>query len=313
MEAAKTETEIGTGQNHPVSDAEVLAALASLTPTGADFGTPSTVQAEGAVGASFTGPRWAAEAVAVAEEESTTLLEHEMQKAFAAFAAADAALATPVETVMPNNGNGHAAEAVTDAIVAEEPTKPAETAATPEPAPAPVDAVATETVAPVAEEAAFAAAASANAAPSEAIAESQPVASAASSGTSEPEEGSRMREAELAAAWANWRQIRESIIGEQPTTNIEETAIPASETETPAPQASEAAAPAEVMEQPVNPEVPTEIQSEAKPEEEPAAEVKAEAPAAEEQDPAEISSIVDNMLAELKPRLMEELKRKLKK
>ncbi len=320
VEVAK-DTEAQGEAKPAVSDAEVLAALASLTPTGAEFGTAAPA-AEAAAGASFTGPRWTAEAVAVAEEESTTLLEHEMEKAYAAFAAADAALAAGVEAVIPSNGNGNVAEAV-----AEEQAKPEETAATPEPAPAAADAVATEPVTPVAEEAAYAAAASAGATAPDALTENQPVASAASSGPTEPEEGSRMREAELAAAWANWRQIRESIIGDQPIATSEEPAIPAGETEAPAPPAAEAAPPAEEIQEAASPEVPAEVQAEAKPEEAPAAEVKAEAkpeeapaaevkaeaPAAEEQDPGEISSIVDNMLAELKPKLMEELKRKLKK
>lgn len=322
VEAAAAETKPEVEEKRPVSDAEVLAALASLTPAGAEFATPT--RADAAIGASFTGPRWTAEAVAVAEEESTTLLEHEMEKAFAAFAAADAALAGPVEAVMPSNGNGHSPEPV-----AEEPTKPEETSAASEPAAEPaVEAVATETVAPVVEEAAYAAAASASAATTDAIIENHPVASAASSGTTEPEEGSRVREAELAAAWANWRQIRESIVGEQPTTHVEDAEAGFREmpVEAPPEVAAEAVATAEAVQEPSvaapQPEARHEEQSapEVQPEAiqvetAPAEAVAAEAAPAEtpEQDPGEISSIVDNMLAELKPKLMEELKRKLKK
>ncbi len=319
VEAATAEAKPGVEEKRPVSDAEVLAALASLTPAGAEFATATEAQAE--AGASFTGPRWAAEAVAVAEEESTTLLEHEMEKAFAAFAAADAALATPVEAVMPSNGNGHSPEV--SAENAPEAPKPEETSATPEPAPEPtVEAVATETVAPVVEEAAYAAAASASAATPDAIIENQPMASAASSGSTEPEEGSRVREAELAAAWANWRQIRESIVGEQPTTHVEDAEAGFREmpVEAPPEVAGETVVTAEAVQEPASPEPQSEVRHEEEPAAAPAAEVQAEPVEADavsanvpEQDPSEISSIVDNMLAELKPKLMEELKRKLKK
>jgi CheY-like chemotaxis protein len=295
VEAKTAPDEAIEDEKRPVSDAEVLAALASLTPAGGEFVVP----AQTAEGASFTGPRWVAEAVAVADEESTTLLENEMEKAYAAFAAADAGrlLSTaPVEAVMPSNGNGHGAEA---------------------PASEPVAAIATETVAPAAEEAAYAAAAAAGSSET-AVTEAQPVASAAPS-MGEPEEGSRVREAELAAAWANWRQIRETIVGDQPTIEPEaEAAVqenvapveaaPEAVTEPVTEPITEAASEAVAEVAPVI--APEETQEAAAPAVE---EVKAEAPASDQQDPAEISSIVDNMLAELKPKLMEELKRKLGK
>src|SRR6185369_9185880 len=99
---AKTE-ETSTAEPEKVhgQDAEVLAALASLTPANGNYGPerrdaePVTVavgsaEAElAAVGASFTGPRWIAEAISVPIEEATRPLEQEMHKAFAAFAAAD--------------------------------------------------------------------------------------------------------------------------------------------------------------------------------------------------------------------------------
>ena len=296
----------------PVSDAEVLAALASLTPAGTEF---ATAAADAAIEASFTGPRWAAEAVALAEEESTTLLEHEMEKVHAALAAADAA--TPVEAVVPSNGNGHGPEV--NAESAPEVPKPQDTSATPEPASEPtVEAVATGTVAPVVEEAAYAAAASASAAPAEGTIDNKPVAFASTSVSSEPEEGSRVREAELAAAWANWRQIRESIVGELPTTHVEDAEAGFREMplEAPAEVAAEMAVTPEAVQEPAV----ADPQPEATHEEQPAPEVQSEAIPSEavlaeapERDPAEISSIVDNMLAELKPRLMEELKRKLRK
>jgi CheY-like chemotaxis protein len=294
---AKTESEeAAEAEKRPVSDAEVLAALASLTPAGGEFVVP----AQSAEGASFTGPRWVAEAVAVADEESTTLLEHEMEKAYAAFAAADAGRllsAAPVEAVMPSNGNGHSAE-----ISGSEP----------------VAAIATETVAPATEEAAYAAAASAGSGSSEtAVTETQPVAGGASSTMGEPEEGSRVREAELAAAWANWRQIRETIVGDQPAiepeTAAQESAAPV-ETVAEAVTESVSEAVAEPVSEAVAEVIPEVAAEETQAVAAPAVEeAKPDPPAAAEQDPGEISSIVDNMLAELKPKLMEELKRKLGK
>ena len=302
-----------------VNDAEVLAALASLMPAGGDFSisapaqeVAATMSEPAAVGASFTGPRWIAEAVAVGEEESTFLLEHEMEKTYAAFAAADAGramLVAPVEAVAPSNGNGHGGSAASEAAVAEAApvveteVKSEETAAAPETVQEPVAAVASEIVAPGAEESAFAAAATAGATEA-AVSETQPMASVESSESSaNVEEGSKVREAELAAAWANWRQIRESIIGTQPGETGEVTADTAVPQDAPAEEAR--------VEEPAAPppaEIPAEEVKAMAPEE---FAVAAEAPA--QGDPSEISNIVDNMLAELKPKLMEELKKKLGK
>jgi CheY-like chemotaxis protein len=307
-----------------VNDAEVLAALASLMPAGGDFSisapaqeVAATMSEPAAVGASFTGPRWIAEAVAVGEEESTFLLEREMEKTYAAFAAADAGRAVQVaavEAVAPSNGNGHGGSAASETAVAEAApvvetvVKSEETVPAPEPVQEPVAAVASETVAPAVEESAYAAAASAGTAEA-AVSETLPVASVESSDSSTGvEEGSKMREAELAAAWANWRQIRESIIGTQPGETGEAASDVAAAQDVPVQEAR--------VEEPAVPppaEMPTELPAEdmkAQAPEEPAA-AATEAPA--QGDPSEISNIVDNMLAELKPKLMEELKKKLGK
>src|SRR5262249_36985421 len=81
------------------------AALAAIAPTnghgesvamGADTDkwsrdqVPVTMAVAGAA-ESYSGPRWIAESVAVMGDEATLVLEHEMEKAYAAFAAADAA------------------------------------------------------------------------------------------------------------------------------------------------------------------------------------------------------------------------------
>ena len=88
-----------------VADDEVSAALASIAPTnghgesaamGADTDkwsreqVPVTMAVAGAA-EEYSGPRWIAESVAVLGDEATLVLEQEMEKAYAAFAAADAA------------------------------------------------------------------------------------------------------------------------------------------------------------------------------------------------------------------------------
>ena len=307
----------GDREKRPVSDAEVLAALASLTPAGGDFSLAAA--AESAVassigGASLSGPRWIAEAVALSEEESTLILEHEMEKAYAAFAAAEAGRALLALPAASGNGNGnHPIEkSQAESTLATEAKAEVKAELKAEEAPPvapqePVNAVARETLEGVQEEEtkeeavkeeAFAAAASAGM--PESGSEARPVASTFDPGGApgSAEDGSVVRDAELAAAWANWRHIRESIVGEQ---------APVADGE---PPVAENAAPAETV--PQTEEPAAEEKQETAAVEETKAE-PTEAPAAEAQDPAEISSIVDNMLAELKPKLMEELKRKLKK
>ena len=283
----------------PASDAEVLAALAALTPANGDFSAHLAEVASATSERVYSGPRWVAEAVALTEEESTFLLQQEMEKAYAAFAAAEAGriiLAQPAEATAPSNGTADVSSdpgAVEAARNSEPETKPTDAVAESVQASPEIvtEAVATATGQPAAE-AALAAAASASAGSTESgLREMQAVASA--NPAPPVEEGSGMGEVELAAAWANWRNIRESIVGAQPTTSPEITPEekPTEPESTPPAAAEEAKA--------------EEAKAEASP-----AEEKPEAPAA---DPAELSSIVDNMLAELKPKLMEELKRKLGK
>jgi len=90
------------------------------------------------------------------------------------------------------------------------------------------------------------------------------------------------RESELAAAWASWKQVRDSVASPQFTSQIADVAA-ASLTDVPA------------SEPPAAPESPTEVSTSA-PEENGA-----------------IASIVDSVLAELKPKLMEEIAKKIKK
>jgi CheY-like chemotaxis protein len=148
------------------------------------------------------------------------------------------------------------------------------------------------TAATAREEAAFAAAASVGATaeyplPSAAaslastapdLPQSTPVAPAA-----EPQ-----REAELAAAWKNWKQIRESMVESQP-------ASPPAE-----PPAVQASSPAQEEEVSSTQPAPAEA----------VAEVKAATADAPEESTA-IASIVDTMLAELRPKLVAEIAKKM--
>ena len=153
-------------------------------------------------------------------------------------------------------------------------------------------------VAEVKPEAALAAAAAAgsgvaesNAAP-EASAQSVPqVQASGRSGTRSPARSSAIRksrhtppeprgESDLAAAWANWKHIRETVLGSPLETQVAESA-----------------------------NVEAKGFGTAAPSEEPpqAAELSTG------EDSEEISSIVDSVLAEMKPRLMKEIARKMSK
>ncbi|MBZ5651728.1 MAG: response regulator [Acidobacteriia bacterium] len=319
-------TESGT----PLSrDAEVMAAIASLAPSngqgsesmqpasGNETGQEVAVGATSAVAAeaAITGPRWIAESIAVAVEESAATLEQEMEQASAARTAAESAaivaataaeIPTPtpaVETVEPAIAD---AVSVTEAVASAEPvpasmaveTSSAESSAGQEIA----QAIAQEPEPTVAkEESAYAAAAAAGSS-----SERVPQAEAVSSTTVAPEisesapaasvEVVPQREAELAAAWQNWKQIRESFVSAPPPELVAE--APAAEASAPesVPQ-EEPSAPAPLAEQiaETEPETP---------------EVEA-APAEAPGESTAIASIVDTMLAELRPKLVEEIAKKM--
>jgi CheY-like chemotaxis protein len=152
-------------------------------------------------------------------------------------------------------------------------------------------AVASEPVAEPQPEAAYAAAASASAVPSfrsirtvEAISPSvpAPVDGGGAAAAEVPANGVPEREAELAAAWAQWRQIRDS--------------IGSPSLASPAPETGLAAEPASGFKNIQRPE-PAQ----------PASRTTSSEPA----DAASIASIVDSMLAELRPKLVEEIARKM--
>ena len=313
--AAPVVAELPSPTEPAAADDEVLAALASLAPVNGDETAnavektepdPFTVAAAmagagmAAVGRESGGPRWMAEAVPVDEQESTFLLEQEMEKAYAAMAAAEAAhamvAAHVVETAasaLETMAASSTAPPVYTAPAAVSVSEPA--ASLSEPAPVaeavsatpvspemttPAVATASETaaIAPE-EEVAFAAAASAGSG----TAEATPAGPAEGSHTTTPEfaESERQRESELASAWANWKPGHESN--------------------------TESQAAAQIADAEAGFNTPTEEAATVEPKPEP------EAATASTDDAGEISDIVDNMLAELKPKLMAEISKKLKK
>ncbi len=307
-------------------DVEVMAAIASLAPTnshtlesvqpevhgsnGTGHELPAAAYDSAAAGEVASGPRWIVEPVEIGLDESKLALDQEMEQAHAARASEAASLAAA--TAVASSSAVAVVEPVEPVAAAE--VKAAEPAAATEPVPAvvatEVNAVESKVVetkvvesrsveattaqdhgpAVVAEGSAFAAAASVgavteHAVPTEAVSATTTAPQASATGQVE----SAQREAELAAAWQNWKQIRESFVGSQPASAAadapaelsakqEETAVPAQ------------SAPANAVAGPVEVE-----------------EAAADAP----EESTTIASIVDNMLAELRPKLVEEIARKM--
>jgi hypothetical protein len=210
--------------------------------------------------------RWVAENVAVSAEEAALELEREMQQT---------QVVAAVEDSSPQDGEEYIGQS-SETEAQERTTQPT----------SPV----TEEVAAVAEPsesngATFAAAASASASGSEAV--STPAVST-SSLDPEPHAGS-----EAAAAWENWRHIRDSVMGSQ-------TAVQLSDGVTETVQAT-------ALETASSPDLNASQGGEGA-----QGSQNAEA-TSEDSDAADLSSIVDTMLAELKPKLMAEIAKKLKK
>ena len=287
-------------------DADVLAALASLLPvcdvaqasgTSATAGNPEDIPTSIAAAASATtdsvpeyiGPRWMAEPVPLMEEETTLLLEQEMEKAFAAFAAAEAArmnaaAEAPLADVIAHSEIAHS-------VPSPELAGPVEVTVS-------TAVVSTEATAQV-QEVAYAAAASVSSgteanAPAEVSPATLPVSAASLAAVpATEEEVDRHTEAELAAAWQNWKQIRETIIssnivGSELTSQI--AGVAASELRT-------------VQQEPSSIDEPDEATAES---------AETDSDAGDAEGPAAIASIVDSVLAELKPKLIAEIARKMK-
>jgi twitching motility two-component system response regulator PilH len=277
---------------------EVAAALASLAPAnghGADSAEAEAVpvtMAAAAAGYEFSGPRWIAQEVALAGDESSLILEQEMQKAFAAFAAADAARinpffpredsrpeisqSAPVDTALPESSD-HSQPVQEEAVSAVAVSENQES--TPS---AVVDAVppletSESGVQQTNEGAAYAAAASAGTGAEPAGMTAEAVSHSVVTPEA-PTPGESGHDSELAAAWANWKQLRESISAPESVSQMADTAATA-------------------VQAPRQEESPTNQEP--------------ETPADHADD--HIAGIVDSVLAELKPKLMEQIARKMKK
>jgi twitching motility two-component system response regulator PilH len=282
---------------------EVAAALASLVPSNGHASEPAAFEPEPVAATmvaaiasqEFSGPRWIAHEVSLHDDESALILEQEMHKAFAALAAADAArmsLSAPSELSSPDTSLAPRAETAyrgSDSSV-DEPTSfasmsdrqelvtvpvPAnEISATP-PTEAPVDVDAPQ------ELVAYAAAASAGATTGSAEPSVETgVGSQASVDSPQPSApaGSK-HDADLAAAWASWKQVRDSVSAPEFTSQVADAATNGFK----------------------------EIRQE-----EAVSQPESETASAPEENGA-IDSIVDSVLAELKPKLVEEIAKKMKK
>ncbi|MFZ0803482.1 MAG: response regulator [Terriglobales bacterium] len=262
---------------------DFAAALESLTPANG-HGVPQQ----------FSGPRWTAELVAVTDAESALILEQEMQKALAAMAVMNAdetgqsssAPEAPALNSM-EDARQELVEAPTEHAIAQNLEAEASTSL--------MAAMINQTALPTlsdlvdsvlprvsAEEpttepqgAAFAAAASVG---GDAISQSPVPSEVPPVAPSPTNADERQRESELAAAWESWKHIRESVVEPQLKSEVSNTAA-----EPPAPEVAQASS------------LQTESEDESGGQEE------------------SVASIVDSVLADLKPRLMEEISRKMGK
>ena len=268
--------------------------------------------AESVVAASPAGSRWTAVSVALEGSEAAISLDHEMQKAHDAFAAADSATSLSVpeaEPVSAANSSVPASSPVESPapISSTEPTKTSEPAG-PTPVAAevtPAEAVAdtsptvafaesNQKPAPVAEPAAqefTPRPKSESGGPSSAVATVSRGEDAAEKPADEPAPKPRLDSETVkntAAAWATWRQVHDSSQGNE-AAEAQPKQIDQPESAPPEAAARAVAAGAEQISQ------------------------EALAAAAADGDQNNVASIVDSVLADLRPKLMEEINRKMSK
>ena len=313
------------------ADAEWAAALQNLGPANGNGASEAAIA--DAV-AAVTGPRWIAEPVVLDSSEAALSLEKEMQKAFAAFAAADGARATfaanaaegsttdysepvsmvstvtqeesgwqaPESTYVSDSDSNAAIEAAAAEAVAE--ISQVESAPTPEmtdavdgriPAeqPAPSIVSSSDITPPTPESEAIQTDGTPASSPA---GEWQPADDSVLVSGNVPDHGAASSQEEVhdhapdqtaaqAAAWENWGQIRDTFLGQAAQVSEPVSAVPA---------------PAPDQEQEPKPEAM-------------AAAAGAGNASSESEGDSTIASIVDSVLAELKPKLMEEISRKMRK
>jgi CheY-like chemotaxis protein len=295
-------------------DAEVLAALASLAPVEAPRVTVAEIdeksgirhaieqiqapaEVPATIAGSTAGPRWTAAAITVTAEESSLLLEEEMEKALAAAAVTGAHLEVSASLESAAVGAIQPAELATAAITGEDliPSQEAE----------PVQAESLSSLTAASEspptgspvEGSYAAAAAAGSAVE--CAKTEPLASSMLAPTparqpettpasSAPRE---IQDAELAAAWQSWKEVRETVVGSETSAEAAETATPEATKQVSEPTQVE---PMAELVRPIEEQVEEESADDD-----------------DQEEPAAIASIVDSMLAELRPKLVEEITRKM--
>jgi len=288
--AAETQSEEKPAQP-AAADADVIAALESLGPSNGNgsahvaavssqptdaIASPSVVAEVAKMEiAQAGGPRWIAEPVAVDVDESAASLESEMHKAFAAFAAADAARAAFPATAALAGMNVVSPRAETSQSAVTDSNAGAQVEAA---SAAPVEAAVSTADQPAAE-------------PSPAISSNPSTAVNDESDAKDPH-----TDALRAAVWANWNQIRDSIVG---ATSAAQQA-PAEQASAPAVAGTESASENNVAEK--------VDESEAM-----AAAASASSASTAAAEAGTIANIVESVLAELRPKIVEEITRKLGK
>jgi twitching motility two-component system response regulator PilH len=240
---------------------------------------------------SYSGPRWVAEEVQLSEQDSAFALDQEMQKSLAASVAYEAGQKASAEAksekeeskveVVSRDDSADKIKPAETSSVAELPVAaPPIGTSTEEEQPAVVKEVANTEVALQPKGEAFAAAASAGTGATDAVAP-EPQAPAVgqtdkTADTTQPDSGNKQQ---LAAAWEQWQNVRETVLNSPVAEQITEAAAASLKNALPA-------------------ESSTNKDIEASP---------------SPSNPTAIANIVDSVLAELKPKLVEEIAKKLGK
>ena len=340
---ASAATQLETGEksvfeiNRADRENEVVAALASLIPTSSeDEKLPEA-------SANFTGPRWIAESIPLSQEDSAVQLASEMEKAQAVSAAIEGERSRIAEEAAEESESVNAVNSTEPAVEAQPPvfSNPASSSDGPAEIETPAaqnfseSSEAISAIASIADDSsafavsknhedAFAAVASAGAAahiPSESRTQNQGAGRIEdrdehlsdehlSDNRSEARGEDAASAQGMASAWENWKKIRDSIVGTNLTSNIvERSSAHEAQASAISPARSESEAPI----------VALSGFKDLRSEDHSAGSIETKADAAEAAEQAsddhssEISSIVDTMLAELKPKLMEEIARKMGK
>jgi hypothetical protein len=119
-----------------------------------------------------------------------------------------------------------------------------------------------------------------------------------------------VRPSEAAAAWENWQHIRDSVMTPQTTAALAESVVEITQAAAPAFSEPAASSESEIVTQSPAPESAAEILAKSNVSTEVAQSSLSDSSALEGE---ALASIVDSVLAELKPKLMQEIARKLKK